>query len=504
MAFPNYRLGRRERTTEPFTIPVDYDNAGTGSVGDPPAGRTFISQEEVDDFLVAAGWTAFKHVEKVFQALPDLVDHQITINLAPGVHRPATDAIGTAWYMQNKAITSRASSTRIESGNVTITGALSSQYLSIVGSFASQLTVQSFDAGSSGNPSMTFAGTPFAGMNLRGRYAITNGGQVTTIHDHTDDTLYVCNQLSPTPTTAWVGRPSTILRNSYNDSTTAFTSSMMVLSGQLGNINLADLSIEGFGMSAVWLVYGTTNTARCTRVVFDDLSPYEQFGKAPNGRILQQFVPARIYIFTDCSYASPDPIVAGNDGLMWVGAGTAVGVTMTGCYWGPSGGPNTVSGPSGRLYLLNTVFNKTATLDVQGIPFTPVHFGTGKFNELRGVQSLHLTGATVPEFAPSSGVSIGLESALIFKDMIGPAVVVKSGTKIDLRGQTYGFVDGGGNADVGFEFDESGSNNVILNAATTVTGATGDIRMADGTIISYVDLDTYGPHIDSNGNVVGR
>ncbi len=81
-------------TTEDLTIPIDYDDGGGGAVGDPPTGTVFIKQSDIDDMLTDNSWTAFKHIQAVWEALPAIFAHEIILDCAAGIHRPLASQVG--------------------------------------------------------------------------------------------------------------------------------------------------------------------------------------------------------------------------------------------------------------------------------------------------------------------------------------------------------------------------------------------------------------------------
>ena len=65
-----------------------------------------------------------------------------------------------------------------------------------------------------------------------------------------------------------------------------------------------------------------------------------------------------------------------------------------------------------------------------------------------------------------------------------------------------GWINGGGNTDVGVQIDGPGAR-IKFSTPTNVTGTLGDVRMG-GTILSYATILASGPIADDNFNSVDK
>jgi hypothetical protein len=83
-----------------------------------------------------------------------------------------------------------------------------------------------------------------------------------------------------------------------------------------------------------------------------------------------------------------------------------------------------------------------------------------------------------------------LATFIEFANISGPCVKFYSNNALNFL-LDPGFIDGGGNGDVGIEIAGSG-NNVVIPAASDVTGANGDVRVGTA-IISYSEIAGLGP-----------
>lgn len=476
-------------TTTDLLIPVDFNDAGAV---DPPAGAVFSSQDVVDDILTGLGATSFKHIDRVYNALPTWVEHEANLVLAGGVHRPSGDT-SAGWELRVKNIG--------KNGTLFINGPLPSDYIGVVGSYAAPLTVDSY-VSASDDPSMTFLGTPFAGLNLRGRFAITDSGQATVIHDHDDSTLYVTNNLSPAPATCWVGRPAAVLRCSLDDVNNYNPSVFRIASaGFIGGFRLEDMAIEGFKGNGIIASLGDAANVNTLRFVVDDLTPYEDFGAAPNGRPFQLGATTGFAIFRDTAYAAPIG-VGGNDQLLFTSGGNNTRVYFFGFYSGPATG---FALDQAVCTFRNTVFDTltgTYELGLANIDGMFLHFsGSGVANTMRNCKSVRMSRSEVPVWGAFGAYSSGL---IVKNCSVDACVRLLKDSVVDLAPSHYGmfgYKDGGGNAGVGFEL--VGPNAYLkVDSSTDLSGADGDVKMADGSVWSYSDIATYGPIVDEYGNRV--
>lgn len=475
-------------TTTDMVIPIDFNDAGAV---DPPGGALLTSQDVVDDILTSLGATNFKYVDRVYRALPALVATDVTLQLAAGVHRPSDDPENTAsWSLNTKEV--------IAGGNLRVIGALSSEYTPIVGTFAAPLTVDSYGAGTN-NPYLSFTGTPFVGLNLKGRYAITGAGQVIVINDNDDSTLYVNDNISPVPGTCFVGKPSTIFRNSLDDISNLNSSVMQFGSSPFsGYVYLEDVSVQCFGGNGIILSLSGAARLFLRRTCIDDQTQYDDFGKAPNGRPLQISSTITTIYGIGVSYTAPSG-VAGNDQLTWSSGGNNSQMFIMGSYFGENTG---VLLQDFAVTFRSTVFEKVTGywFKVVRCQLTFQHI-TGKINEIRGSR-VNLVNSELP---PVQVFASSAYTGVQFKDCLDDDCLrVEGHSYLDLTPTpSAGFLDGGGNVGVGFAL--VGPNAVlILNAPTTLSGALGDVKMADGSIWSYSDIATYGPIVDEYGNRVRK
>jgi hypothetical protein len=509
------------QTMEALTIPVD-----PASTFDPPAGTVFSRQRDITAMLASAGVTAFQHLQPVWDALPTLIRHLVTINLAAGVHRPTPLGADRtfAWELDAKVVVPTIKSTGSGLGaNIKLVGALPSQYTPIVGSSGSPLTISSYQSGSSDeNPRLIFTGTPFAGLDLKGRYVVLNTGLTTLIHDHTDDTLYVTANISPAPTSCWVGKPSTILRNSTND-VNPFVSGGAVFwttsstSGAYCRFEFTDLAIQPFGFSGNTV--GITDTgAYFTRCVIDHRGPYDDFGIIPNGvgfAVANGAAGARA-VFTQC--CADNPTTHDADGSIAALDANISRIFAFECYF--RGDDSSTFGPGAAFSLRGTVFDRCGTesttlgvIDLCGAnaTFGVISTAATKRNEIRnptaGVCGIRMVGSRTPAYRSIAGLDDPANvshTSVMFVGVTGPCVqLVERSTIQFYSASTYGFKDGGGNTDVGFDV-KGPFARLDLNTPTDVTGTNGDVRLADGTIMTYAQITAGSPVIDSVNNVVRR
>lgn len=496
--------GGGAQTSGDIDVTVDYNDP---TAVDAPADIGFTTQAQIDAFLLTNGATAFKHLDRFYEALAPVKGGQIYIHLAAGVHRPSGLVSNIAWALGGKvmAFKRESDSNKIY---VTIFGAPTSQWTGLVGSFAAPLSVVSVDNGTvSRNPSVTFAGTPFLGQDLKGRFCILNTGQVSPIHDHNDSTLFLLPNISPVPTSGWVGLPSTILRNSLNDVTPAVTSGTKLewrLNTQ-GFARMYDVMVQPFGSAGNGI--GTTDgSVRFIRCIVDERIAKEVYGRNPDG--VAFFGGIGTLAMEQSIYTSP-PGIGGSDGVVWVSTGL---VSMTDFYGRQS--ESSVVRQNAALFMHRAVFEgcgggdgQLATINVSNSMIYPQSFAPlGKPNEIRaafysGIAGIALLSSELYR-SGSDDVTATYEN-LVFKGVKGDCIIMRDGSAMSTKRSSYGFRDGGGNLGVGLRLD--GLNSCFdFGPLDDVAGALGAVKFADGTILSHAQIQAAGVVTDDAGNIVRR
>jgi hypothetical protein len=470
-------------TKEDLTFLVDYNDP---TAVDPPVTAMFCTQAAITQFLTVKGTTAFKHLTAVFKAFPDDIKHNVTINVAAGVHRPRVgEPTYHGWVMPKKVV--------VEGKSLIITGTAPSTWtpfdISLVG-----LTITGLSTPNSEDPWVDVSGTPFTGFDLRGSYVVFDTGQAVVIHKHTNSRLYIMQDAGPTPTTiSRVARPSTILRNSFDDLTTAYTSPAHLSSDpgietNGGAIELRDMTIQSCGGYNFSYDIGIGGI---TRVLYDMVNPF------PYGTNGWTFGSPVFVSLTSCSWIGP---VGGGNGLaLWGAGGAALFYSyMYGVAYGVWCDFNSA------IVLYSVVFDNgmvAATVEYASQLQAAVFFTDGKRTEVRNTAFA----ADVACFIMNTGSYIRSDVGLscIFTNNAVPALRLDSGaTFINIGGYApTTLIDGGGNTDVGIEM-RGPNSGLTVDSRCDVTGTLGDIRMADGDIWSYDDIKALGPIDDPSGNIV--
>ena len=483
-------------TQEALNFPVDYNDAGSV---DPVADTVFTTQAQIDTYLAEQGATNFKHLMAVWEAIPQLVAHTVTLTLAAGVHRPRVgesfDGQSTvAWPLRAKQTTTGAIHVK---GSSTFTALAGLSALSITG-------VQT----ASGDPYLDFAGTPFAGLDLRGLLVELSTGQINVIHDHTDSRLRLTGNLSPDPTggTCSVVRPGTELRNSFDDVSTAYSTFGLQVSVRGNNNGVTPTAgvpsvlqtkvlidrcwINQFNTGFAWGLRAENDS---TAHVFESLIDYTEvqatYGITPQGRPFQVGVRGTLVVWSvgvrGPIGSSVDDTYCGQDGTLQLRQSVLYG------------GTEGVNVQDGRLQIIASVIAQKSSYGVLAELGTSLGLFsfTGYYSEFRDIGGPALDLRSNSIFFDSSF------EALSVKDcakgiLIGTGVVIDESTSL-------GFKDGGGNADVGFEFTGIGAL-IALSSGTDITGTNGDVRMADGTIYSYATIVATGPITDTDGNFIKK
>lgn len=480
--------GEGTRTLEDLTFPVDYND---GTAVDPPAGTVLSSQQAIDDFLAANSATNFKHLQRAWEALPPLLGHIVTFNLAAGVHRPLPGAGPSEAAIE---LTGRLS----VGGGVVLQGAAPSNYTTLV----SSQSITGVNTGT--DPYLDFAGTPFAGLDLDGAFAVLSTGQVCCIHDHTDSRLFCVESFSPDPTggSVVVAEPSTKFRNSLDD--VAGLTGLLFQSDWPSPITpgfvINDVLFDNFGGSNGAFLTSEGGLSLLTRVIVDQLSMIAAFSKTPNGSGYLVYNGSEVTL-TTCTHRSVKPAGPGADWIFIAGTDATLNC-ISGYFAGGNNGSRFTERSRGSFW--RSVFDQSGS--AESILIDASELQTFDFQAIRPGKPNIIRGAAATSLKLNNGgysASTFFFDHLEFQDSTGPCVVFGSNARANLTPATTGWIDVGGNLDIGIEMLGPGAQ-ALLNTGTDVTGALGDVRMADGDILSYSDVSTDGPFIDEVLNIISR
>ena len=478
-SFVEVGTGEGVETTEDLACTVDYEDV---SSVDPPIGTVFTTQSQIDQFLSDHSATAFKHLQAIWDAIPWRILHNITINLSAGVHRPQpvpTYAnVGCAWFFQDKCVDHRAL--------ISINGPMPSTWTA-VDPLLNNLTITGYQIGT--NPYLDFSGTPFLGFSLKGMFAVLSTGQVVVIHEHTDSRLYVCSYISPDPTggTVKVARPAAILRNSLDDVTsvtwydvgigpTPQESFFSIFMFELNNIRF-----QGVASNIQLLI--TNGSVEVMQCELDCLT------YTPNMSGVWAWSTVQVFFMT-CSFIAAS---SGPDNAFTVQMTAFVGIYNSFVKgWDDGIGVSTQA----MFDADESVLELNGPIIVADGSVIFASWG-GKVSELRGFGLYFKQGYYTPTYGDISTAPTNL----IFKNIASSCIRIGSNCEVDFS--TSILSDGGGNLGCGFEFFGE-SSSVKLGPGVTLSGASGDAKMADSDVWSYADIVSLGPIIDDHNNIVRK
>lgn len=480
-------------TQEALNFPIDPSSSFV------PSADTVVKQADIAAILAAGGASAFKYPKDAYELLPTEIAHVVTFTFVAGTNRPRSSDTSTGWDFSTKKL--------VRAGQLVFQGATSGSYTPY-GVLSAQV-VQSHVAGSN-DPSLTFSGTPFNGLDLRGSHAVLSSGQVAMIHDHTDSILYLCDNITPALTnglsTCQVARPSTVWVNSADDvnrkasqwlATNTLTDEDLFPANR---VTFNDILFKPFRASNGSLINGRINFTRC---VWD-----RETVSSENGTNLAlQNVTA--LTLTDCSYLNT-PGSAGADAIISVTANCSV--TLTKCYIKGSEDGIEIAGATSYLTLWSTVLDRVGSLAdgnsvriADGARMDMFSFSGSKYCEIRG-QAV----STVCGIAIDNGALLrdDVRQECLFKNLAGPGIRLGARGSANVSaastvsGGTAGLMDGGGNTNFG----------VVINGPyayykyeshSTLTGSLGDISL-NGNTVAYSSLSAGDSYIDDLGNAVVR
>lgn len=473
----------RNSTKEELTFNVDYNLAG--AVRTP--GYTIVRQSEIDGYLEAAGTTAFQYLQDVWEALPTYIAHNVTINLASGIHRPRNpEPNSAAWTLTNKQTM----------GSTVIVIQGSDGYTTLQ-PFISITAIQA----ASNDPWIDVTGAPYVVDGYRGLFALLSTGQRTVIHDNTANRLFFTNNISPTnPTSVLIYRPGTILRNSYTDTTSVKGTGISVGGGNNTTCRVLfnDIQLDTFNITFGFLT-STGGSVTATRFLLDHAYVKDTFGVSSTGR---GFQPSDSLVLNTSSMRGTNiaavPTSSSGDAVFMATGGKTL--SLTNSYVGGwrrilMGGPT--SGAPG-LSLSSAIIDKNWEYGLfahNGITLFLQHNSTGPYTTFRDIASIGMylqrfirtspgtTQAIDVKFEGVGGACIRLEHHSSF--------VVENGIGIQ-NGATA-------NSDVGV-YLVGPHCSLKLPSASNASGSLGEVRFSDGSIRTYNSIRDEGPFIDTSIN----
>lgn len=465
-------------TQTDMTVEVNYS---TGF--DPPSDTVFAQQSDID------AYGPIKHFMALLDALPPLIKHTVTVNLSGEDHYPRSSETYAAWELRGKLFIG---------GSLVLNGGLPSTYISRDASLE-DLVPTSTQTGSY-DPYMTFSGTPFDGYDLHGWFAVFDTGQVTIIHDHDGYNLYFIDELSPTPSSVTVARPSTRLLNDDGLGARQAGTSFFLWHGSRTNsgyeVQINDLCIAPYGGNGL---YCDETNVLVSHLLLDNTE-----GPSEGGNSLFLYGGNSVNNITCCSRLSTLGSTVPRFPVFMGGKATLL--LYTAYFRGGHYGALVRYGKGEEFRCRGLIMDGVGTMAprfqdrgsilVVGGQCRAYHLGNGKRNEIRNCTTYglvlrdggHVRGPYIP--------------VLVFKNMSAPCVRLGNTGVLDLANyEDSSFLDGGGNTDVGIQIDGPGAD-VQMNSLSDVSGSVGDVRMADGTILSYSYIDSEGPVIDFFHNVI--
>ncbi len=486
-------------TEEDLTIPVDYDDDNSSTVVDPPADSVFSTQAEWDNHLITQGASAYKHIQKVFDALPTFALHDVIINCAAGVHRPFSAG---AAILESRIF--------IFNGTVDVVGDADTANWTVLdagGTITGHQTLN--EVTGERYPYLDFDADTFPNDgSLNGRLAVTSDGFIGVIWEHTDSRLWVTRRLNPVPTdgvsTAFVAEQGTVFTNSIDD--TARSNSLQsikliiqgtptdIAPGGINAMTFSDIAVRDFSSGFGIRVASNTDI---NRILWSRVTMDKVFGPvSENGEGWHTTAPIRCSL-NDCSFIST--IGGGADSPLVAEEGT---IQFRRTYiQGGEDGCEARAANGAKFNMLDCVLRGVGSASLglaalrtsSGGSITTVDTGGGVVNTIlespdAGIEFSgggHSFGFPTAQTPPSAKVR--------FRDNVGPCVRILDSI-VDMAKFPDGFIDDGGNLDVGIEVVGPHAS-LILTTDTDVAGANGAIRFS-GEIKTYADLVADGPFSD--------
>jgi hypothetical protein len=479
-------------TATDITVTIDP----TSTVPTPPSGVIFNNQASVDAYLTANGGVSFKYIQDYLDTLPPFIMHSITVNLVAGVHRPPSPG-GQVLLLSRR---------RVDPGELIFQGT----------SLASWITVH---AGGTIRAHQTYkevTGTedPYIDCDpgtfpndgsLNGRFAVFSNGYYSQIWDHTDSRLWLTLTLAPVPiddtTTVAVKQPSTILRNSVDDTTRSHYYAVQLNLGEstwsdIGTTQINDVILQDFSANIGF--YISNSRYDFNRVIDDKI--YGPVAEDQTGFYIDQ---GSLVYLNYCSFISTVPPI-GADAAFSVWDST---IYPWGCYF--QGGDDfsmRVSGLTAQAWVVATVIRgaggavRAAVAAEEGAVVDLINFTLWQAGviptiiDAKAAGAISVDGGGVNEWFNHGGVRL--------RGTVGPGVTLLGNAILDLTAVEKA-LDDGGNLDVGF-YVSGPRASLTLSTLVALSGALGDVRMSDGSIWSYSQITSLGPLLDEKLNIVER
>lgn len=490
----------------PLEVNVDYND---GTAVNPPADTYFSTQDEIDDFLILSGTSNFKHLQKIWDALPIFIFHAVTINLASGDHRAHSDVTDYAFNLSNKYLGGE--------GDITINGTPPSEWVDIITD--QTITAHQTLSGVGDdfwNPWVQVSGTPFAGQDLKGLFAVLDTGQTTVIWDHDDNTLYLTAQLSPEPidsvSTVRVSRPATVLQNSENGTTYKGSAGCMYIhNNNLGRyITFNNIWFQAFGRT--WVVNswgGGKDTHIAFNCLWDWASEKDMFG-VNSGRGIQTSTG---WFMFGCSFRSRSDVTNQNPIFLYFDG-------QIGFFQGYIGGCRYYISISDNalMSIYSSVINDIGYTVYYGVKtaiqlFDNAQFTVQHVSYYGGKRTTFIAGSNTGNaiYCESGSKNIvlrkGFTNGIWFRGFSAP-VLSLGDAGIDLTDADPGWfndptADDDANSDVGIEVGGSGQR-IKLGSNVEIRGTVGDLRL-EGVVGSYTDLPpSTNPLVTQRLNIISR
>ena len=480
------RATLRTQTAITFTV-VPFDDPG--GVAAPQ--RTFLNQNQVDDYLTSQSATGFYDPVTCHNTLPPYVEHAIVYDLQSGEHRPQVASTEYAFEFTSRSVSA--------AGSITMRGPSGASYDVVSG--LSAVAINSYTAAD--RPSVTATGTPFTGLDLRGYICqLTVGGYLGVIGDNDDSTLTLQRDIfsDPTSGTLSVTEPAATLANTTNGTTKASNALMIVHDMGKEAFTAFDISDVRFDNKDADMGIYLNGWGFLRRSIFD-LKGTLDSGTTPDSWGFQ-LKDAATYIVADYSFRAQGTSVDGSSiasdetsTVLIYRSFFAGGDVEDGMTWGKN-----------QLYrLYSCTFDNHGVACLGGEIDLGSH-GIGPNNWFRNADA-SLDGAIKLEWGASTYEFVNnLPTVMEFENNATNCLYLGDRCRFDAAQTTNTIVDGGGNTGYGIvigRFDGS----LYMNTDMVITGSLGDIRAEyPGTDFAYADVtDTVAsPGILDGNNKIGR
>jgi len=487
-------------TTSEFNVDVDPTEADNRPLDD---GVIFYSQADADAWLAGKGMSAFKYMMDFFEVVPRKWAYRIRMNLGAGTHtnRPGVQYDGntnTPLYLPDRIMAKGdpAISVNYAQGSLRIQGDSLSDWSVEDSGVCTGYQVLDEVTGQI-EPYMDFAPGTFPNDGSLIGMRVKNSGHI--IYDHTDSRLYLKEQIligtfekyDPNPIgytieiaqpTAIISGPSVVVGATYES-----------LDAGIQGWFFQNFIVDSSDFNGSWRVYGVAN------VDFDDIDVRASGSANWSWLEIIERLGVRVSVeVAGCVFRDPQQRGTMNDFVRMLVVDGELAVRD--CLISSSDGRAIEMGASS--------FSESSRLIVSGCVFVGLNYnrtlvyssGSVFLGRQTNFPNLFLRCANAQKLVSAESLT-GSIAAMEVDDADGDGLELRGSSNVLTDGDRSGLkTRSGGLSGAGLSFPQLAGLVAVIPADVAITGTAGDVRLPDGSVVTYASL-VGGTAVDYNGLV---